>query len=1220
MTSGANRLWRVATLVIVAMLVLGPFTYLPLLPESTGVGAAAAAGSGSTETFKITGTVNNSSILNKPRGVDTQNGIAYVGATDHLTAVNISDKSNPKVLSTLKDASNLGVSVGVLVDGNYAYVVDQSSDKVTVVDVSSPSNMNVVATVSGSNFNSPRRVVKKEDYLYVTAFSSDTVNIIDVSDPESPNVIGSVTDTSKLDGARRASVKGNYAYVAASNTNRLTVLDITDRTNPHIVGSVQDASLLADGHQVRIANDIAYVSATGTNRLTAVDISDKSTPKIVSSVQDNTKLNDTMSLAARQDHYAYVAASGTDRITTVDISDPSNMVIKESGKDTSAFDNPDTVTEKDGYAYVTGINSHSLTVIQVGETISGRVTDTNGDPIKGASVQAWMANTDKYSGTTQEVRDKIRDDFDQASNPIPESWDSSITLSGVGGEFRNTDQLYVSATKKDIHNRPSILDKADVSDPQVRFQDASNPIVLTVWDPTDGGFLGVDNTILGNEYDRQLYGKHAKDTEIVVQKLDGSDSVIDGGETVVKPNKTVGGGILDPSKMHYAEVNLTPGYYRISATESTFSYVIQVGTAGQLIDSTVKKHTDGTTDARTNQSQFVQDQINSNQFYKPITVSTNETGHYSITVSDPTVDIAYVQAYKGADILNTASDDIQIQDIRNTSEEANVSGAVYLPSQPTVANPPADDVNIELQELRFPQYANISKFDSMADRLEELLRNQSLEDINQLYQQRVDEITREQLESTYIRLDRMRQTNPSVDDKYRALLSDGETVAINPSSATLAELRERVDLLQRALTATSDTLPSDNTTVDIGENTATARFTFNDVLEKENVIGFAHWSNGTTERIANSYITLDGSLGSRVGVGSTTVVIKDYPLGENKPAAVSFEVKVATQDGVGSGRKQVTNPTFNGETPNIASIKLSSLAPGPDDTVSIRVNPEDDSSFKKITDVEVYGPSGNSLTTAGITNGSATSFTTAGTGVHTVRLHMTTFGGEPFVETFRVHARDKDYPSQPSVQAASGPTGYYAIVGDRFSTGGISVESGGREITLTGVVSENGSVPNTIHVHTETISTAPDTKTNIRVLREPNGESVDDYVSVVLHQKEIPDAGIVYRVGDHKRPLTADRSQYGQVTTNENGTVITSHTQPNGQIEIQSIRSPSIIQQAFWYGRLYSPLPAAIAPTTPSKLLMTHSSTADAVLGLGSSLIPSLQLPALSQTELGGVG
>lgn len=276
-----------------------------------------------------TATANAQSIVTGPGG-----SYAYlVTDNDRFAAIEVSDPANPTVADYLTENTKIngGGGVDIAPGGNYAYALGRLDDYFTVIDISDPTALSIVGSVSdGTDLDSGRgdTVVAGAggDYAYVAASDSDTVTVVDVSTKTSPSVTGSVTDSTNLDGAQGIDVgsNGNYVHVSATNANRTTVVNVTDKPSPTIEGTIQNDSMLNEPRNLYLGpnNDTAYVAASGSNSVAKVDISNPALPSITESVS-TPKISGAFSAVADSSaEYIYVAAETADALAVLDNDTP----------------------------------------------------------------------------------------------------------------------------------------------------------------------------------------------------------------------------------------------------------------------------------------------------------------------------------------------------------------------------------------------------------------------------------------------------------------------------------------------------------------------------------------------------------------------------------------------------------------------------------------------------------------------------------------------------------------------------------------------------------------------------------------------------------------------------------------------------------------------------------------------------------------------------------
>jgi hypothetical protein len=145
---------------------------------------------------------------------------AYVTAAyqNRLTVVNIANPSNPEIVASLKDGTNLSFPVDVAVSGHYAYVTDQiSPGRLTVVNVSNPADPQIVTSLSSASLDGAYRVRLRGDFAYVSAYSGHDVAVVDISNPASPRQVAAVPDEAALNKTTGLDLDPSGRYLVASS-------------------------------------------------------------------------------------------------------------------------------------------------------------------------------------------------------------------------------------------------------------------------------------------------------------------------------------------------------------------------------------------------------------------------------------------------------------------------------------------------------------------------------------------------------------------------------------------------------------------------------------------------------------------------------------------------------------------------------------------------------------------------------------------------------------------------------------------------------------------------------------------------------------------------------------------------------------------------------------------------------------------------------------------
>jgi hypothetical protein len=199
-----------------------------------------------------------------------------------------------------------GMTFGVFVQGDYAYVADGSSG-LQVLNVADPAN-----PVFVGSYNTPgtaQNIFVSGNYAYVADMTSG-LQIIDITDPTHPAFAGSA-DT--MSNAYNIYIQGNYAYVADGPAG-LQILNIADPTNPTYVGSYPFSEFAAC---VRVQGDYAYIAIQ--SYLYAINVSNPEAPTFADRYNP---LTDVFGVFVQGD-YAYSGVGGS--FLVLNVTNPSDI-------------------------------------------------------------------------------------------------------------------------------------------------------------------------------------------------------------------------------------------------------------------------------------------------------------------------------------------------------------------------------------------------------------------------------------------------------------------------------------------------------------------------------------------------------------------------------------------------------------------------------------------------------------------------------------------------------------------------------------------------------------------------------------------------------------------------------------------------------------------------------------------------------------------------------
>jgi hypothetical protein len=236
------------------------------------------------------------------------------GADLIISSHDVSVPATPTFGSSLFDA-NFANGKGISIVGNYAYVLGRPTGgptALTSVDVSNPLAMVVVDVITHANFGTGSRVAAAGSYAYVTGdATTDAVTIIDISDPTNLAVAGTISDATDLSSPGDLIVDGTIIYVMAGG---LASVDVSVPATPVILDTIA-----AGGSGICKIGNHVFTCNSVSNLVTAIDVSDPSDMVIVDTITDATFLGGVSDLAC-DGSYIYAAVFSTDRLTILELS------------------------------------------------------------------------------------------------------------------------------------------------------------------------------------------------------------------------------------------------------------------------------------------------------------------------------------------------------------------------------------------------------------------------------------------------------------------------------------------------------------------------------------------------------------------------------------------------------------------------------------------------------------------------------------------------------------------------------------------------------------------------------------------------------------------------------------------------------------------------------------------------------------------------------------
>ena len=273
---------------------------------------------------------------------------------------------NSFMLPDLGGSIGIGVNpLGLSVQGNYAYIVDNFAEDLKVIDVSDPTNPSLSGSVNvGPSPNSdPRAVVAQGNYAYVLEDNDNRLRIFDVSDPTNPSFTGNLG----IGGEPTSiSVIGNYAYIVDKGSNDLKVVDVSTPASPTLSGSL---GIGTNPRSIFVKDTLAYVVDNETDDLKTISVFDPANPALTGSLV----LGTAPTRVFVQGNYAYITDGETEDLKVVDVSDPANPSLSGS---VGIGTGPNGVSVQGNYAYITDNASDDLKIVDVSDPANPNLIDS----------------------------------------------------------------------------------------------------------------------------------------------------------------------------------------------------------------------------------------------------------------------------------------------------------------------------------------------------------------------------------------------------------------------------------------------------------------------------------------------------------------------------------------------------------------------------------------------------------------------------------------------------------------------------------------------------------------------------------------------------------------------------------------------------------------------------------------------------------------------------
>jgi YVTN family beta-propeller protein len=317
------------------------------------------------------------------RGVPT--ALRAIGAIDNTASI----ANMPRVIASPSTGGTGGYSITL--SGEYAYVVNATSETLSVLDISRPISTVLVSTTSVPGV--PHSVAISGQYAYTANSASGSVSVLDISNPYAPIVVTTV-DVGEYPNTLVAA--GRYVYVVNSGSNTLSVLDISNPRSPVTVAEVGTEGAPAG---IYVTDQYAYVTNSASNTLSIIDISNPRIPTTVATTTTGSAPQTVQVIGG----YAYVANYLGDSVSIINITNPSVPAVSATVA-LGSVASPLSLAVSGRYVYVPQFGTDRLSVIDVASTtapvlVSSTSVGVGTDPLSIAILgrYAYLVNSDSLS-------------------------------------------------------------------------------------------------------------------------------------------------------------------------------------------------------------------------------------------------------------------------------------------------------------------------------------------------------------------------------------------------------------------------------------------------------------------------------------------------------------------------------------------------------------------------------------------------------------------------------------------------------------------------------------------------------------------------------------------------------------------------------------------------------------------------------------------------------
>lgn len=1133
-------------IVLSALLVLSIFATFAILPMAPGGyhdGLTAAAG-GMEFNDSYTGHTDFVNV------VEAGDSYIYTGSFDNEV-----HKVDPSDMSIQASYTQHTGNINDIDFGSDGYLYTTSTDgEVHKID---PSGMSLVDTYTGHTDFSRSVQLGPDDYLY-SASRDGEVHKIDPSDMTKVSVY------TGHPGEAFSAHRADDGYLYSAGEEGLHKVDPSDMSQ---VGNYTGHT--DNVRHAEMGDDGFLYSASADNESHKIDPSDMS--RVEAYTGHSNQIRD---VSIGPDGFLYTA-SNDNEIHQVD---PEDMSLIDNY--TGHTDNVASVIRTTGDFVYSGSFDNEVHKIdpntEISDSVSGQVVDQHGDPVSNATVEVWGVDFDNLEADNLEAR--ANEILDDAADPEPSDWDSSLDPESDVFDDPPGGSTYVAVHTSEewdlsgveVLDRAFTIETTELESPDVILP-ADEPVILSLWDVER-------ESRLQDTVDASLPGATTSG-DIVIERLDAGSSATSSINRETEDIADVFSITANRgTKTHEGvTVDLEPGFYRVYPAENeAASYVVAIGDPLNIMQSMESDLRDEA-DQLTDRAQEAQDRLDQNKMHRDV-VQTNETGHFEAEMP-PGVKRVAIQSYSLPEGFVDFNQDMTLSDVRQ-AYEAGYNGSIYY-GQPQRFDMPAQDVTVRVHRVEAPPSLDLDRLKDLIKELFDQFMDETMAEIEGLVGGLLEEFDSQELQDIHDELTKLAETNDDLRESAEENLD--REFADNPTND---ELREEISALEQSLGELEDNIASGEPASDIEEGTLFYEVEFDAPFEGDDIAVIANYEDGTSEPIGAEYVSVSSTGITNDG---TLVTVEDYPI-PNDTAVANVRVQVATANGLGQSSDHVRNPAFQGEIPEIEAIDVSTDRPGPDERVGLQIRAAEESGYGQLTDSTVYGPDGQEIN-ASVSDDRAT-FRTEGEGLYRAQLIYENAQGDEFRELVRIRAGERPMTTGPTIRMTDGVTGVYALAGEGLQSARVDIDDD--EVRVDAIIPTGEGAPSQLHIHPIPDALSGDNhEFSISVVEGSSEQTVRSHVPVFVHLDDgLDEDALIWRGDD---PITHDGdTRFGEVDSRENKDVIVTWTDESGQVTLEIIEDPTLIDRA----------QHRIARILPSIPLVGNMSVPSGLVNVGLPAIP----------------